>query len=338
MYQDLKVDIIEACGSHYQIGYEQGKQLSLDRRFEGLQSMSNSVNIEQATAQLLKYSPGLLEEIRGLSDGLDINLETAIRIFSGFNVKFPTMGCTAYADGNVYIRNYDFSPELYDARFVFQNPDNGYASVGFSQQILGRLDGMNEHGLVVGLHLVNEDSDGLGFLATTIVRIILEQCKDVDEAINIMTHIPQGYCYNYSLLDKHGNSCVIEAAPQKREIRRDSILQCTNHFETNSMLNQNRTFISASLQRKKTLQKASLESLTPKEMYAKFNAENSPLFFKDYHHYFGTMHTVVYLPETLEIIVGIGGDFTPVVYSLKDWVTGYSKLQPFLIGKIDVKQ
>ncbi|MFJ3389985.1 MULTISPECIES: carcinine hydrolase/isopenicillin-N N-acyltransferase family protein [unclassified Lysinibacillus] len=60
------------------------------------------------------------------------------------------------------MRDYDFRPTLYDGRLVFSHPINGYASVGFSQQIIGRLDGMNECGLVVGLHFVNNEYRGGG--------------------------------------------------------------------------------------------------------------------------------------------------------------------------------
>ena len=60
---------------------------------------------------------------------------------------------------------------------------------------------MNEKGLVVGLHFVNSEHRGEGFIATTVVRMLLEQCANVGEATKLITTIPHGYCFNYSMTD-----------------------------------------------------------------------------------------------------------------------------------------
>src|SRR5690625_5594722 len=98
-----------------------------------------------------------------------------MKYIRGYNATFPVIGCTTFANDSFYVRNYDLSPELYDGRFVFSHSKESYASVGFSEHIIGRLDGMNEKGLVVGLHLVNQFVREKGLMATTIVRMILDQ-------------------------------------------------------------------------------------------------------------------------------------------------------------------
>ena len=201
-----------------------------------IQGKLNKSNPKKAKELLKTFSPNLLEELEGLAKGLEMELDTIIKFYSGYDVTFPSMGCTTLINEGYYVRNYDFSPEIYDARLVFSNPIGGYASVGFSQQVIGRLDGMNEKGLVVGLHFVNDEHKGEGFLATTIVRMVLEQCSSVKEAVDFISTIPHGLCYNYSITDSNGEGVVVEASPDKQIVHGRNPLICTNHFEAGSLL------------------------------------------------------------------------------------------------------
>src|SRR5699024_7852247 len=132
----------------------------------------------------------------GLAQGLDKSMDTVIKLYSGYDIEFPPMGCTTLVNNGYYVRNYDFSDDFYDARLVFSNPTDGYRCVGFSRSIIGRLDCMNEKVIVGGLHVVNNEYEQEGFSATTIVRLILEQCATTEEAINCIKNIPHGDCYN----------------------------------------------------------------------------------------------------------------------------------------------
>jgi predicted choloylglycine hydrolase len=331
----LSVDIVELKGSNYQVGLEQSKKIKLGENYRMLKFLSENVDSEKAQTIITEFSVGLLDEIRGIADGLKIDIKQAIRMYSGYDLTFPSMGCSAFSQGNYYVRNYDFSPEWYDGQLVFTNPENGYASIGFSQQIIGRLDGMNNQGLVVGLHLVNEKSMGTGLLGTTIVRLILDECKDVGEAINLINELPHLNCYNYSLIDMNGNKCLIEASPERQIVNYQSTLLCTNHFESELLRKNNRSYIEGSLNRKKILQDLASETTSPEEAYKKFNKEDSPLFFKEYRQFFGTLHTVVYLPQTLEVLVGIGGDAVPAKFSFVKWLNGEQLVGDKLIGELD---
>ncbi|HAM80876.1 C45 family autoproteolytic acyltransferase/hydolase [Ornithinibacillus bavariensis] len=336
MYQELKVDIKEVVGSNVDIGIKLGRETNKDESIAYMYKLNRDVDDNTAKALLQRYSPSLCNELLGLANGLGIDQDTALKIFSGYNTEIPSMGCSAIAKDDYYARNYDFSPKLYDACFIFHNATEGYASVGFSQQMIGRLDGMNEHGLVVGLHLVNEGYKGNGFLGTNIVRIVLDQCKDVTEATELLNRIPHGYCYNFSLMDKSGNKCIVEASPEKQVVKYLDTLQCTNHFESKHLKDKNRNYIKSSISRKKTLQELTKLHHDPAHIYYEFNNEDSPLFFQDYHHFFGTLHTVVYLPKSLEVIVGVGGNAEPTRFSLAKWLEGECKVGGHLIGKINI--
>lgn len=211
---------------------------------------------------------------------------------------------------------------MYDARFVFTNPIDGYASVGFSQQIIGRLDGMNEKGLVVGLHFVNNEYKKEGFIPTTIVRILLEKCENIDEAVTLIKELPHGYCYNYSMTDQSGRGVVVEASPEKQVIIDKMPVICTNHFCSNFLKESNKENIEDSIKRNEYVRNLSKERLSIASAYHHFNNADSPIFYKNYKEYFGTLHTVVFLPQDLSVTVGIGENNKPMKFSLKKYIDG----------------
>ena len=45
-----------------------------------------------------------------MADAMKLDLNTVVRIYSGFDFPFPDMGCTALVQNGYYVRNYDFSP------------------------------------------------------------------------------------------------------------------------------------------------------------------------------------------------------------------------------------
>lgn len=329
--EELVVRIVELKGNYYQFGLEQSKELISSSILE---QMTISSNLQKAKEIIRNISPKLLLELKGLADGLEMDLDTVIKCFSGYDVNFPEMGCTTLVRDGYYVRNYDFSPELYDARLVFCNPKNGYASVGFSQQIIGRLDGMNEKGLVVGLHFVNNEHKEEGFIATTIVRMLLEQCGNIAEAIKLITNIPHGYCYNYSITDPSGKSVIVEASPERQVVNFINPLICTNHFDSEVLQEKNRLGIQGSVKRKNYVNSLLVKELSLMSAYRHFNDDNSPLFFKHYKEYFGTLHTVVYLPRDLSLITGIGENSEPMMFSLKEFMEGMLILPENIKGMI----
>src|SRR5690625_6759649 len=98
---------------------------------------------------------------------------------------------------------------------------------------------MNEKGLVVGLHLVNQFVREKGLMATTIVRMILDQCQNVSEAIRLIKGVPHGYCFNFSLLDKEGKVAKVEASPENKVVIEKFPMTCTNHFESEGLKKNN---------------------------------------------------------------------------------------------------
>jgi len=69
--------------------------------------------------------------------------------------------------------------------------------------------------------------------------------------------------------------------------------------------------------------------------YHHFNNASSPLFFKHYKEYFGTLHTVVYSPKDISLVIGIGENCTPIRFSLKEYMEETLILPESIKGRIN---
>lgn len=88
------------------------------------------------------------------------------------------------------------------------------------------------------------------------------------------------------------------------------------------------------LHRKNYLKALEKENVTPISAYHIFNDEESPLFFKDYKEYFGTLHNVVYYPKDRSVVMGVGGNCGSYFLSFNDWLKGKERLPHILEGEI----
>jgi predicted choloylglycine hydrolase len=90
----------------------------------------------------------LWEEISGIAERLTILKEQAVLCFGHDGLLMPTGRCSARAYG----RSDDFRQRVSGGALV--QARGSYASIGGSHQLIVRLDGMNEHWLTIGWHLV----------------------------------------------------------------------------------------------------------------------------------------------------------------------------------------
>src|SRR5699024_10166795 len=139
-------------------------------------------------------------------------------------------GCSIYTTSDYMIRNDDYHPKTYEGRYtVFQPNDGGYAIIGPSQRITGRMDGMNETGLAIGYNCMHRKKPKDGVICHMIARLVLETCANVEEAIVLLKEIPHRHSFSYIGLDESRETYVVEATPRKVAVRSARI--CTNHFE-----------------------------------------------------------------------------------------------------------
>jgi predicted choloylglycine hydrolase len=202
----FRVGVVQCRGTPYEVGRAQAQSFAVTpkgRAFLGRKATRFPVWFDIGAEQkaFASFAPAVWEEIAGLADGLGIPMERAVLCFGNNGLRPPTGGCSAVMAGGVYGRNYDYKPRYYDAQFSLVHAKGSYASIGASAIITGRLDGMNQHGLVVGLHLVRTSPRRPGLSCVVIVRSVLDQCATTAEAVTLLRRIPHAMLYNYSLMD-----------------------------------------------------------------------------------------------------------------------------------------
>ena len=161
----------------------------------------------------------------------------------GVRLTNPSPSCTCFASGAegeaIFGRNFDFPAN--PALLLYTDPPDGYASVsmvdlgyfGYSMvklpdpdgdiESLGGtpylpFDGMNEHGLAVGMAAISHaeppyDPEKVTIGEIQAIRLLLDRARDVEEAIglleafNIRMEDPP---VHYLVADRSGASAIIE--------------------------------------------------------------------------------------------------------------------------------
>ncbi|WP_300295889.1 C45 family peptidase [Ferrovibrio sp.] len=341
MLKTLPVDVFECRGSPYDVGYQLATGYKKVRRTRARWPQGKlrigSFDIEDARRTLLSFAPNIWEELRGIADGLEITFGEAVAAFSNGRLQYPQRGCSAVMSGGLYGRNYDFSPRRYDRALVAAQSTGSFASIGFADRYTGRVDGMNERGLCIGLHFVNEAIWRPGLVSILIVRILLDQCASTEAAIGLLQRLPHGLGANYSLLDADGAAAVVEAMPDRLAVRRGDWLTCTNHFQAGEMQAANRPNHGSSKRRLPPLEHWAQNPVDAFALFHLLNDARSPAFHHNYAAFAGTLHTMVCDPVKGEMLIGIGGDAAPQVFSVKAWTggspLGVDRLKGYLGGK-----
>ncbi len=174
-----------------------------------------------------RYCPGLNDEIRGFADGLGLPLK---KIFH-YGAAYPRLGQCSHmvalpaitADGHVYAgRSYELNPDDEDLRLCTTRVKGKAAHVGFSTVLLGRLDGINEHGLAVTMSSVRvaEPPQAKGLDLWVAVRAVLDGCQSAGEAVDLLLSMPLCCFTNYIVMDREGSAALVEVAGARRTVRR----------------------------------------------------------------------------------------------------------------------
>jgi predicted choloylglycine hydrolase len=333
--------VVQCRGTPYEIGQQQGCLFGASRR--GLSFQRSKVRLPdwfdmQAEQRFYaKFAPTILEEIAGIADVLGTSLERACLFFGNGGLRPRLGGCSVVMSAAAFGRNYDFRPQDYGARLALVLPTGSYASIGFSELLTGRLDGMNEHGLSVALHLVGHQRLP-GMSCLLMIRIVLEQCATTDEAVELFRRLPHAVAYNYSILDARGQAAVVEAMPGAFHARRGTALACTNHFQSQAMRPHNRMRGRTSWTRLPPLEAWAAEGLAVEALFETLNRSSSPAFFgrngQDRH---GTLHTIATEPSSKRMLIGVGGDASAVrgaalTVDFKAWTEGEDLAVTELVG------
>jgi predicted choloylglycine hydrolase len=338
----LRVSFVQCRGTPYEVGRAQSAAFAATRKGKAFLRKKKMLpwwfNLRTEERAFRTYAPALWEEIGGIAEGLNISMEHAVAYFGNDGLRMPTGGCSAVMSSGVYGRNYDFWPRGYEARFALIQISGSYASIGGSHQLTGRLDGMNEHGLAIGLHLVRVHPRAPGLTSVLLIRRVLDSCATTAEAVALLRRTPHAMQYNYSILDAGGVAAVVEAGAGAVAVRGGDWLACTNHFQSPQLRRLNRR-VAHSIGRLPPLEGWAARELSAEQTFQALNFSASPAF-----HNYGTaqtLHTIVAEPGKRRILIGIGGDAAALEEDMMDvdfksWVAGEDLPIKHLVGQLNL--
>jgi predicted choloylglycine hydrolase len=329
----FRVSVIQCRGTPYDVGRAQARLFAMTQKGRAFLRGKTTrfpwwFDIRAEQRMFARFAPVLWEELAGLADELGITMERAALRFGNDGMRPPIGACSAAITADVYGRNYDYRPRYYAAQFTFLQARGSYASIGSTHLLTGRLDGMNEHGLMIGLHQVKKSPRFPGLSADLIVRMILDQCATTAEAVARLRQLPHAMQYNYSLLDARGDASVVEAGAGTVAARTGAWLACTNHFQSALLRPLNdRRFTGHSQHRLPPLEAWASGGLSAEQMFTALNGSTSPAFFHGYLRGAGTLHTIVGEPAKRRLLIGVGGDAAALEEDMLDvdldrWLAG----------------
>lgn len=248
----IQTHTVALTGTSYEIGYQLGKATAqippLKAMHTGGMDGFDSAKAREAALLFDRWCPGLTEEITGFADALQVPLEQVF--FYGMTYLLPRCSQiavlpSASANGKPLLaRNYEFGHNEESFCFVKTSASGKYKHIGTSVLHFGREDGVNEHGLAVSMsscgfpvgalpYMRAPKLKGLQFWA--VIRALLENCKNVKEALDYLDGMPIAFNINLMLLDQAGNAALVETLDGKYEVKKidaqssDQVLWATNH-------------------------------------------------------------------------------------------------------------
>jgi predicted choloylglycine hydrolase len=134
--------------------------------------------------------------------------------------------------GPALLRTYDYIPSLCETTLL-STSFGERRTMAMSDCLWGALDGVNEDGLAVALAFGGRHEVGRGFAVTLLLRYLLEQCRDVAQALEAVPAVPVNLSYNVVLVDAGGDAALVRVAPDRRpEVVRDSVCACNRQGAT----------------------------------------------------------------------------------------------------------
>lgn len=244
-------------GTHYEVGYKWGKKLlKVEKKLDYCPTYALTEDkylfASKCEQEYKKYYPELLDEIQGIADGNEVPVETLhALLFSMYCFEFDNK-CTCFAfrtDHEIlFARNSDFLVHLekFNMNCIY-NLKGSYSFNGNTTAFVQMEDGVNEHGLAVGLTFVYPKLRKPGFNAGILVRYLLEKCKTTEEAITKLHQLPIASAQTVTIADKYGEIAVVECNPENIVVIMpedgETFVATANNFNSEPMQQYRNTII-----------------------------------------------------------------------------------------------
>jgi predicted choloylglycine hydrolase len=236
-------------GTHYEIGRAYGESI---RGIDSYQ-ISSEEKIEFALKceeRLDIHAPDLVEELRGFSDGLNLDYHSVITTclvpteMSGCNL-FTIKGEHTSGGHPFFVRHMDWLEEdLKHLNLLETSPHEKYTVLGFNFSDFGCYDGINNAGLAIGSASIPfyTGKNNIGLRENIATRWTLDNFSTVKEAVSYLKNIPHTNAIVFLIADKTGTSARVECTPTRvaAEISENSINIVCNFFILNEMVELDR--------------------------------------------------------------------------------------------------
>ncbi|CUB11160.1 Acyl-coenzyme A:6-aminopenicillanic acid acyl-transferase [Bacillus cereus] len=340
MYQ-VKGYFSSLKGSHYEIGKQQGEFVKqhpyLIPQFIGQENLISHNYWTESRNILNQYCPGINGEIEGFCEVLKIPAENMMYYYQTL-LKAGCSHCVVLpkktdSKHTYVLRNYDLSPKIDDMRFCSTHVEGTYAHSGFSTQYFGRTEGVNEHGLAVTFSACGQPVGNIadlrkpavsGLQCFAVIRVLLEKCKNVQEAKSLIEEIPIASNMNLIVADPL-DAVRIEIFDGYKSItsideESQDFIVSTNHAISLPIQKLNSRRLEQSTNRYHTLYEhlngneqvsiESLKGLVQKEYPAGLTVHN-------YEEWFGTLHSVLFDLHNRTMNICFGSPLLNDWYSLE---------------------
>ncbi|WP_411842016.1 C45 family autoproteolytic acyltransferase/hydolase [Salinicoccus sp. HZC-1] len=333
--QTIIADIQEFRGNHYDYGIRQAEWLKEtpymeNRAYEWIKRRPKfDLDYKETKELYMRFAPYIWDELMGIQDQLKITDREVLLNLAHYRVSPRDSGCSVYLDNNNFIRNYDYHPNTYDGMYKLFQPDKGFAHIGPASRVTGRMDGMNEHGLIMSYNFMNRKQPFDGFTCFIIGRFILEVCRNADDAKQLLKELPHRGGFSYIVQDKNNESFIAETSARDIAFRQANI--CTNHYET--LDKENRRYLVDSLERLTILEGFSAPS--KEELIELFTDRKYGLFVDNYKSWAGTIHTSFYDKSNLIAGIRLGENTVLDEFDFGAWLKGNPIGQKEIKGSLD---
>lgn len=216
-------------GNHYDIGFRWGTRLR-EHGSRLLESIGFPITEERLrfSADCVPiyqhYFPEILEEIQGVADGQACAVEPLRAFLFSMYAMPPACHCSCFAVANgeqiLFGRNSDFlvSLENTNTNAIYRFAGESCDFTGNSTAFIEMEDGVNAHGLAVGLTAVYPHAIKPGMNAGMLLRYFLEKCQSTGEVIRCMRELPVSSAQTFTVADRSGSIAVLEANRDRVEV------------------------------------------------------------------------------------------------------------------------
>lgn len=277
--KQVKTSLKNFQGSNYEVGAQIGRWIlskpDLLQKVLIPPKTYPQNKLDEIMSLLDQYCNGINEEIKGFSDILGVEYGQVVF----YAMTYLERGCSLMAalpskteNGHtIMARNYDFNDEMEEMCFAYTAIEGKYKYIGSTLNLFGRCDGMNEYGLAAckasnGLPVGNfeggQKAGVAGFQFWIVIRSILENCKNVDEAIAWTMNAPIGYNINLMLADNSNKIAMLQCIDGHKAYRildknsKNMSLSITNHIVLPELKLYEKMLIENSVIRNEVIKKA----------------------------------------------------------------------------------